>query len=77
MCKKCDKDKKIKAKREDSKAYKAGVASVEAVAGGLGILGRGSVWLSRQVANGTAAAGRGISAEYKRQQAHGFSKEGK
>lgn len=77
MCSKCDKDETDKSKCEDSVAFKAGVASMDALVGGLGILGRGSVWLSRQVANGTAAAGRGISAEYKRQQAHGFSKDDK
>ncbi|MHA2380479.1 MAG: hypothetical protein ACXADS_14485 [Candidatus Thorarchaeota archaeon] len=70
-----NKTKKAKVKREETAAYKAGVATTEAVAGGLGLLGRGTIWLSRQVANGTKAAGKGIADEYKRQQQHGFSKE--
>lgn len=59
----------------ESTAFKAGQATAVAVTGGLGILGRGTIWLTRGIANTTTAAGRGIAAEYKRQQAEGFNKK--
>ncbi len=79
MCKNCDKKEKSGptgiGKPTPNMAEVFGTATAEAVVGGLGILGRSTIFLARGLANGTKAAGKGIAGEYTRQQKSGFSKE--
>lgn len=71
----CDNCKNTNSQDNNAKAAEVGQAVGSAIAGGLGFLGKGTIWLSRQVAVGTAGAGKAIASEWKRQGNEGFSKK--